>query len=391
MQNAAGPVRAMNHFPQGGVPTQSEGLERVLKRDEPHEDKKTHPNRKSKPRAKKAKTVVSQIGGATSPGSVPPASPAPTMVKHNLPPSQIPPVHTKAVSPLINHGHPYSPVRSFPPFPAQNHPFPGHYRGAVRADSVPGGPRLVIANRPPIPQRMTQMRLISNGTMIPITDNSQIVTQIPVMPSSPQGNPGNPVMSPASIPVEMSHPHSPSPIVIAPQTPPLPHSPKPPPPQQDSGIPTGHPGANPVCSNNAAPVVNATPNSPVSDRLVTTEEELQEIFNGNTPGHPASPLGTTSFVNQQEDRAKQDILKFLLAETPSSNFSFDSGSSLSSPGPPASNSASTIPLSNQSGASTHPLPPSSGNNHSNNNQNGTDSTAQVFKVPLPPKPKNSVS
>jgi hypothetical protein len=40
-----------------------------------------------------------------------------------LPPGQIPPVHNKAVSPLITHGHPYSPVRHYPP---------GQFQGQVQ-------------------------------------------------------------------------------------------------------------------------------------------------------------------------------------------------------------------------------------------------------------------
>lgn len=104
-------------------------------------------------------------------------------------------------------------------------------------------------------------------------------------------------------------------------------------------------------------------------------DELEELF--NQPGDNQS--GAFSNI-QHEDRAKQDILNFLLdpqSETP--NFNFDP----------------VTPGDSSSAAPTHSSSPSSAEvNHSNNNQSGDSSSSgghQVFKVPLPPKPKNSVA
>ena len=152
------------------APMDTSSDNRALKRDEPHDDKKVSPRNK-KPRKKKPNP---------NPNGMQNGVPAPGQPMVNLPPSQIPPVHTKAVSPLITHGHPYSPVRnafpSFPGNPQGQFPPGGHFR--PRGES----PRAVIVNRPmPGQQRpqMTPMRVLSNGAII---DQSQIVTQIPVVP-----------------------------------------------------------------------------------------------------------------------------------------------------------------------------------------------------------------
>ena len=416
----AGPnsVRPMGPFvPPGPVQTGNpEVLERMLKRDEPHEEKKLQ-TRNKKPRAKKSKPNPGKPmagqgppGGPPVPGQVPPG---PT--RCNLPPNEIPPVHPKAVSHLITHGHPYSPVRSYPPFAPPNHgPFPGHYRGArpVNPDgSAPPPPqqqqappqRVVISNRPSGPhiRPMTQMRLISNGTnLIPITDN-QIVTgcAIPVVPFSSNGTnqvptSPQPVMSPVPIPMEA---HSPSPIVLAPHTPPPTQQATPPPVVTPPSTPPENPGAQ--------------PSQPRGGVLANENDELHEILNNGTndcnqPTNQQSPFVT----NQQEDMAKQNILNFLLSNTetpPISSFNFDQPSS----SPSSSTVVSVCSATSNSNSTTataaavmatsqvqSPVPSSpvsspggNGGNHANNNQNNDSATVQVFKVPLPPKPKNSVS
>ena len=163
MNSGGGPRGIGPHYPSQPTNTPPEVLERMgLKRDEPGDDKKVTVRKKT--RAKKSKPNPANASG---PGSGPP------MV--NSPPNQIPPVHNKAVSPLITHGHPYSPVR-FPhsQFGNPNHgPFQGHYRQArpqVLTDGSNGqsSPRVLIANRPTGPHirgQMTHMRVahISNG------------------------------------------------------------------------------------------------------------------------------------------------------------------------------------------------------------------------------------
>lgn len=206
------------HVPPSGRPSMSwapmdtsSDNRGVLKRDEPHDDKKVSPKSK-KPRKKKTNPNSNHHAVANG---LPNGVQAQGQPMVNLPPNQIPPVHTKAVSPLITHGHPYSPVRtgfpSFPGNPAGQFPS-GPFR--PRADS----PRAVIVNRQmpgqPRPQ-MTPMRLLSNGAII---DQSQIVTQIPVVPypnnqatqqvqsplapNSAQNTPQ--AMSPQSLPIDQS-------------------------------------------------------------------------------------------------------------------------------------------------------------------------------------------